>query len=404
MISELLPSSSKDFSLVFPHRRQESWKYLDLQALEGMNWNLTSSPELSSKDLTSIEDLKIPGAIHIVFCNGFYQPELSSIEEIEGLRLTQEKKPFSDKGRDNYFSALSSLLSDSIFSIHVESGVEIELPLQIIDWSFLSEGLVKNQGFFSPQHIQIQLESNSQLKILSTFPENDNGFVLRSQLIDVLVSSEAELHLCQCHKGSKGSNKELNFYSMNHIRVQQEEKSSFFFVGADLQNQFVRNEIEVSVNGSFCETSVDGFYMSRDQQVVDNHTVIDQKSPHCQTHQLYKGILVDNSHGIFDGKIIIRKDSQKIEAEQLNNNLLIGSKARVDTKPNLEIFADDVKASHGATIGQLEEQELFYLQSRGISHQEALRMVSFGFLADVSYRIKDKKIRAFVEQSLKEFF
>ena len=401
MISDLLPTSVKDFSVEFPHRRQESWRYLDLTSLKSASWVLPSSLQASDEALEQIEKLKLPEALHLVFFNGLYKPELSSVEKVEGLTFNEKKreeeKKSIDQSNKNYFSVLSSLLSESLFEISVESEVQMAQPLQVIHYFESDQNLAKDQATFSPQYLQIHLAENSQLKILTTFPEKGRDLALRSQLMDITVSRGAELHLCQCHTGLKS-------YLMNHIRVQQEEKSSFFFVEADLQNEFVRNEVDVSVEGSFCETSVDGFYLTRNDQVVDNHTVIDQKKPQCQTHQLYKGILTDRSHGIFDGKIIIRKDSQKIEAEQLNNNLLVGSQARMDTKPNLEIFADDVKASHGATVGQLEEQELFYLQSRGISRNEALQMVSFGFLADVSYRIKDQKIRHFVEECLKELF
>jgi Fe-S cluster assembly protein SufD len=167
-----------------------------------------------------------------------------------------------------------------------------------------------------------------------------------------------------------------------------------------LGGALVRNEVRVRFDGEYAEATVNGLYMAQGKQHIDNFTVIDHAQPNCASHELYKGILDGQAHGVFNGKIFVRKDAQKTDAKQTNKVLLLSDDATINTKPQLEIFADDVKCTHGATIGQLDAAQLFYLQSRGIGLEQARRLLTFAFANDIVNRIKIEAVRDELESRI----
>jgi Fe-S cluster assembly protein SufD len=203
--------------------------------------------------------------------------------------------------------------------------------------------------------------------------------------------------------------------SLEHYRLQRESNQAFHVTttaaelgrssrydttSINLGAQLARHDISVVMDHEGAETSVDGLYMVGSDQHTDTHSVIDHKQPHCNSHQLYKGILDGNGRAVFNGKIFVREGAQKTDAMQTNKNLLLSDKARVDTKPQLEIFADDVKCAHGAAVGQIDQEELFYLETRGIAPELGRNLLTYGFAEEVIAKIKIESIRLELDETV----
>jgi len=202
---------------------------------------------------------------------------------------------------------------------------------------------------------------------------------------------------------------------VDHVKVNQESLSAFHVATMQIQlarssnftsqsftfgGGFVRNDVNAVLGGEGIECTLNGLYLAEGRRLVDNHTAIDHAMPHCDSHELYKGILNDRAHGVFNGKILVRQDAQKTDAKQTNKTLLLSDDAQINTKPQLEIFADDVKCTHGATVGQIDSGQLFYLRSRGIPEAEARNMLVYAFANDLIHRIKVEPLRAQLEEVL----
>ncbi len=192
----------------------------------------------------------------------------------------------------------------------------------------------------------------------------------------------------------------MDAFHIANTQVAQARASRFTTHSVSLGGNLVRNEVRVRFDDEGCEATVNGLYLGSGKQHVDNYTVIDHAKPHCNSHELYKGILDDQAHGVFNGKIFVRPDAQKTDAKQTNKVLLLSDNATINTKPQLEIFADDVKCTHGATIGQLDAESIFYLRSRGIGEMEARALLTYAFANDILGRIKIEAIRSELEQQV----
>jgi Fe-S cluster assembly protein SufD len=171
-----------------------------------------------------------------------------------------------------------------------------------------------------------------------------------------------------------------------------------------LNGALVRNNLNIDVNGQNCETHLNGAYLLKNKQHVDNHSIVDHKVPNCESHELYKGVIDDNSTAVFNGKVFVRPDAQKINAFQSNGNVLLSDSASINSKPELEIYADDVKCSHGSTTGQLDEEAVFYLRARGLSEKSARHLMVAAFIGDVLDKITNENVKTFTHNILKERF
>jgi Fe-S cluster assembly protein SufD len=189
-------------------------------------------------------------------------------------------------------------------------------------------------------------------------------------------------------------------FHMATLQVQQDRSSNFSSHNIALGGSLARNDVNIVLDAEGCECTLNGLYMAGGRQLIDNHTRIDHAKPHCTSHELYKGILDDQARGVFNGKIYVHQDAQKTDAKQTNRTLLLSEDAVINTKPQLEIFADDVKCTHGASIGQLAEEAIFYLRSRGIGKEDARSLLTFAFANDIIGRIKLEPIRVQLEKTL----
>ena len=284
--------------------------------------------------------------------------------------------------REPVFAALNNALSTDGSYIHIPAKTVMPGFIHIVHVTNSSDKLL------NPARSIIYLEKNSEVTVLeSHICFSDEPIYLSVGLTDIFLEENAVLHYC---KGVKESNKAFN---INTTRVWQESNSNFNGFSFTAGGSISRNNLDVVLNGQGINAQLDGLYAPYGTQLVDNHTSVDHKLPHCTSNQLYKGILNGASRAIFNGKIFVRPPAQGTNSYQLNKNLLLGKDCGVDTKPQLEISADDVKCTHGATIGQLNEDELFYLQARGILKKTAVKMLARGFVDDIINRIPSPIIR-----------
>jgi Fe-S cluster assembly protein SufD len=378
----------KTFS--FPTRKTEDWKYTSLNALTKENYNQAiDHSNINTADVNAFEalyDVAELNANRLVFVNGVYQSELSNIEPQTGVTLVTfanataaqqaeiaEKIGTLAEVDRNLFTALNNAqVNDGVY-LNVEKNVQVIKPVQVVH---ITKAQASAGSAFSRCLVQLGVHANATLieQFVSTDQQQN---VLFNQTTEAVIGDGAKL---------------------NHYRLNSEHESSLHFGGVyvDLNRdsqfesyqillggQIKRLDVLVnhSVGGSHCEMT--GVYLPKNNQQVDIHSYIEHKAPNCTTNENYRGIMADQSKAVFNGRIHIHKDAQKTLAELSNKNLLLSNKAQINTKPELEIYADDVRCAHGATVAQLNETAKFYLRSRGISAQEADIILSFGFINEL---------------------
>jgi Fe-S cluster assembly protein SufD len=385
-------------ALSLPTSRTEDWRFTNIAALLKESFALGTVQSVDPKNLPPLCD---PAAVRLTFVNGAFAPSLSKLEPIGGVQcgsladpresadaVTAQLARVADDTNLVFTALNTAVLSDGAYVL-VNDDAVIERPIEIL---YLTQPTAKPQA--SLPRTLVVLGKNSQATVVERFLGLGEGKALTNAVAEFAIAENANL---------------------DHVRIQQENRQTFHLSNAQaviarhgqftthslmLGGSLVRNEVRVRFEDENAEATVNGLYLARGTQHVDNHTVIDHAKPHCNSHELYKGILADTSHGVFNGKIFVRKDAQKTDAKQTNKVLLLSDDATINTKPQLEIFADDVKCTHGATIGQLDDTQTFYLQSRGIGRDEAKRILTFAFANDIVGRIKLPAIRDEIEEIL----
>ena len=274
------------------------------------------------------------------------------------------------------------------FSLRVDANAVPDKPLHIVHVYTADRNLL-----VQPRHTVI-VNRNAALtvieSVISSLPA-DGPKILVNSLAEIMIEQDAQLEHILIQ--TAGPSTRL----IHHTTVRQKRQSLFNNFTITLPgSELVRNELHVRMEEEYSETHLYGLYLTGGRQLVDNHTLVDHQKPSCQSNELYKGVLLDQSTGVFNGKIYVHKDAQKTNAFQQNNNLVIGDRATIDSKPQLEIFADDVKCSHGSTVGQFSEEALFYLRSRGIGEQAAKGLLINAFAFDVTEKIRIPALRSHI--------
>lgn len=261
----------------------------------------------------------------------------------------------------------------------------IEIKLSKKEPLYLNQKYNKNTA--QSIHQKIVVGENIHAEILFNHASEDETACFTNIFTEIVLEKNAKLCIYKKQRLNKNS------FLIDFIQVNQAEESVFNSFTLDNGATLSRTDFIVNLNAPHAEANLQGVYLTKDEQIADHHSVIHHHAPHCQSKQHYRGILQDKSKAIFNGKVIFEKDAQKSVTQQLNKNLLLSNQAEIDTKPELEIYADDVKASHGATVGQLDQQALFYLQARGIHLQEAKGLLMEGFLKEVFLTIENKELQ-----------
>ena len=279
--------------------------------------------------------------------------------------------------------------------IHVAKNAVIEKPVYLIHLAAPGE----TPTFSSYLNIAIAEQSSEASFIEGLFElPGAEGTYFNNLVNRFRVKPNAHIHHYRLQQeGREG-------FLISNADVEQDGDSTFSSYAIDLGGRLVRNNLVTTLNNPGTGTNFYGVYFAKGEQHIDNHTFIDHAVPHCISNELYKGILTDKAHGVFNGKVMVRRDAQKTNAFQQNSSLVLSDKAQMDSKPQLEIFADDVRCSHGATIGQLDESAVFYLRSRGLSDDQARFMLQQAFLEEVIEFMKLEPVRAFAEQLILEKF
>ena len=367
-----------------PTNKDEEWKYTSLKQLVSNDFSVEAEGEKISQDELDKSTLKTKH--QIIFLNG----EMVKKPEIDGVLVTS----YTDKNPSfvDAFTALNAAYANNGYRIHVEKNVHLKDSIEVI---FLSKNTTNN---FIQYRNRIDLNENSSIKIIEHFKCLDKNLCFTNSLTNINLdkSSNIEFNKLQNHNDFQ--------IVVDNTIINQDEKSYSTINTLLLGGKFTRNNLSFYQNGEYCESNMNGVVILNNNEFGDNHTYVDHKNANCESNELYKGIYLDKSKGVFNGKIMVRPDAQKINAFQANNNLLLSENSSINSKPQLEIYADDVKCSHGCTIGQLDDNALFYMRTRGISKEDAKTILTFAFaseaiekltideLADITKKEMEKKL------------
>jgi Fe-S cluster assembly protein SufD len=297
--------------------------------------------------------------------------------------------------RNGFVSLNTALAEDGLF-VHVPAGVSVKHPIEVLHITTNA----KSERTMQHMRQMIIVEKGANVTVFETYAnQSEADKTLVNIVNEFVVDENANLEYY------KIQNENDQAVQINQTEVQQARDSVFFSTILTSGGALVRNDLNARVNASNCETHFNGLYLGENKSVIDNHTIVDHKFPHTFSSELYKGIMTDSSKAVFNGRIFVREDAQKTNAYQTNRNILLTEDATVNTKPQLEIWADDVRCSHGATTGQLDKNAIFYLRSRGLSKDDARKFLLKAFTAEVIDTIKDEQIAehfdAVLQQKLK---
>lgn len=387
----------------FPTRRDENWKYTSINPL--LQLPLQDSYPVAV-DAETINGLAVPGldACRLVLVNGILQTELSDLDKLpEGMTLLRLEEALEDaelqatvkemleasvQDGHNPFSALNVAFAKNGFFLKVAANAVVERPLHIMHLAAPTEGPV----FINPL-LLVTTGIHSEATVVETYQalEGADEAYFTNVLTRVSVGVNAHFHHYRIQRESETAN------LISNIEVYQQQDSTYSSYLVDVGGALVRNNLNTILKGQNTMTNYYGVYVAKGKQHIDNQTFLDHALPHCGSNELYKGILDDRGRGVFNGKVIVRQDAQKTNAFQQNSSLVLSKTAAMDTKPQLEIYADDVRCSHGATIGQLDEASVFYLRSRGIKEQQARQLLQQAFLLEVVENMPIDAVREYAE-------
>jgi len=388
--------------LGLPTTKHEEWKYTSLEPLARTTFKPALPARLGLERLAPL-GLAWLAENRLVCVNGCFSPELSFLQKLpQRVRagslsdaLTRERELVAPHlGRyaaydEHAFVALNTaFMRDGVF-VWVPKGTVVEKPIHLV---FLTVG--KDGPTVSQPRNLIVLEENSEAAILESYLGLDDNGYFTNGVTEVVLADNAVLDHTKIERESQGA------FHIANLQVQQGRSARFFSHVVSTGGSLVRNEVNTVLGGEGGECSLDGLFVVDASQHVDNRTRIDHVRPHGSSRELYKGVLGGAARGIFNGKIYVHKNAAKTDAKQTNNNLLLSKNASVDTKPQLEIYNNDVKCTHGSTIGQIDGRALFYLRSRGLAQAEAQRILTFAFASEVIGRIKLERLRLQLENWL----
>lgn len=373
-----------------PGKKNEDYKYTNFTRV--LEKNFTDFAGNSESNTESLKAL-VPrlSTIQLVFVNGVLSEALSAYELPEGVSVEDlSKSNFAEdasieKDTDEFALLNTSNLSNGK-AITLSKSALVETPIVLVHMTDSS----KNQAATHPR-IFIRAEENSQATIVELFIGNGDATSFTNAVTEIKCESHSVVNYI------KIGNEKDNQLHVGNTNVDVAGNAIFSAVTANFGGQMVRNNLHIALHDSNSESNLYGLYMSDNKEHIDNHTVVDHQMPNCNSNELYKGIMNGHSRGVFNGKIYVQQDAQVTNAFQSNKNILLSDDASINTKPQLEIWADDVKCSHGCTTGKLDKEQLFYLKSRGIDEMSAKTLLVTAFANEVLEQIKDKQVRAYVQ-------
>jgi Fe-S cluster assembly protein SufD len=371
--------------LEVPTTRVEDWKYTRTARLTNEPWKLATTAQTVDPASWMIPGLETD---LVVFVDGCFRADLS-VASPRGFTLLENEFTPTECSFDNVFTALNVARATGCIQLNVPKNSVLIKTIHFLHIQTTPDAL-------SMPVLDVHIESGAQAHIVETFGNLTTGKTLQIRTACISVAPNAQL------TWDKVQMESAEHFLLNNEQVHLSDDARFTINTLTIDGQWVRNNLSIALDGGNIEANLNGCYLPREGQFVDNHTKVDHRKAHSNSHELYKGVLNGQSTGVFNGKVYVRQDAQKTNAYQSNANVLLSDDAQMNTKPELEIYADDVKCSHGTTTGQMDENAIFYLRSRGMSVESAQRLLTSAFIVDVMNKVKSEPVRSYVLALLEE--
>lgn len=384
--------------LGIPGTRHEEWKYTNIKTKLPESISLLPAAAGAAPDFH-----KFSGATgnKLVFINGNFSKEHSTLLPQAGVTICSLAEAFKTHAtlienyygklvqfNEEHFAALNTAFATDGAFIYLERNAVVDSPVYLIHVFNSAESFVQSRNL-------LVLETGSNLQVIEDF-QNVGSEAYSNHVTEVYVGANANINISHLQTGT------VNTTAVHTIEADIQRDGRFTCNTITLEGKLIRNNTNARFKGENAEAHLNGLYFGKDSAILDNHLLVDHQVPNCQSNQLYKGILDDEATGVFNGKIFVKLDAQKTNAFQSSKAILLSDNAAINTKPQLEIFADDVKCSHGAAIGQLGGDEVFYLRSRGIPEKEARAMLTYAFANDIIQAITVEEVQTYLSALLQQ--
>lgn len=408
-LKDLRENASQEFSAIgFPTLKDEDWRFTNLAPIARNKFSIVEEGK-SIPGKKEIQDLSIPGldAARLVFINGHFSSENSDIGELPvGVvvcslsdAISENKKniedylgQYAEYERQSFIALNTTLFEDGLY-IYVPRSVAFERPVYAL---FISTD--EDVQSIVNQRNLIIAEDNTELKVIEHYVSTSDNVHFSNVVTEAFAGENCNLehYLLECES--------TKAFNISTLRVEQRRNSNIKSHSVLLGGALVRNNVHPVLGGEGSHSLINGLYMATGRQHMDNFMRVEHASPHCDSRQFYNGVLDQKSRGVFHGRIVVHENAAKTDAKQTNKNLLLTDTAQVDTKPQLEIYNEDVKCTHGATIGQMDEDAIFYLQSRGIPKEDARTIMLRAFTAQSISNMDLEPVRSYLESKVEDWF
>jgi Fe-S cluster assembly protein SufD len=394
---------SRFAELGFPTQRDEDWRFTNVTPIMKLPFQPVFQYSRDGLTAESLGQLSFAGldCSRLVFVNGHYSAELSSVQpQPGGIQVTNLASALAidtgiieshlghyAHGENHAFAALNTAFFQDGAFIFAPKGAVVEKPVHLL---FISTS--DDAGSTSHPRNLVIAGPNSKLTVIESYIGRTNAPYFTNAVTEVIAEGNAKVEHC------KFQDESLPAFHMAFLHAQLGKECNFISHSIATGARLSRNNIKVVLDAEGVECILNGLYVTKADQLADHHMIVEHAKPHCNSHEYYNGILDDRSKGVFHGRILVRPQAQKTDAKQTNKNLLLSDAATIDTKPQLEIYADDVKCTHGATIGQLDEDSIFYLRTRGIGAETARHMLIHAFAGEIIGRIRCAPVREELDQ------
>jgi Fe-S cluster assembly protein SufD len=391
-------------TLGFPTTRLEEWKYTNVTPITRIPFQ-QAKPLVQALAAETLAAATIPGlaSAQLVYINGHFRPELSTLQALpKGVQVGSLAQALSTRPaaveahlaryasfEEQAFVALNTAFMQDGAYVYVPRGCVVEVPIHVV---FIS--LPAGEAMVSHPRNLLVFEDSTQATVIESYIGLGRDVYLTNAVTECVVGENAAVEHCTLEWESTSA------FHIATLQIQQTRSSNFVSHAVASGGALVRRDINVVLDGEGAENTLNGLFMATAQQHLDHHTRIDHVRPHCTSREFYKGILDGHGRGVFNGKIVVHKDAHQTDAIQTNKNLLLSADASIDTKPQLEIFNNDVKCSHGSTIGRLDENSLFYLRTRGLEAGEARRLLTYAFASELVNRIHVDALRTTLNERI----
>ena len=391
-------------ALGFPGRKDEAWKYTNITRVINRGYDLFLGQPEAEVSQEDVDALRIPDLeAHVVaLVNGRYDEDLSAVGTLpDGVLVTSLQRAAEAHAdlfnahyaqyasfEDEAFTALNTAFAQDGLFVYVPENAVVETPVHVINLVAADDDLLVHP------RLLVVVEAGAQFKMVQTGRSLGTGRTFTNVVTEAFVGRSAHVDIYEVQEDEDHASQVTN------LQAYQEDDSVFRTSAFTFGGDVIRNNLNILPNGQHCESHLYGLFLADGASHIDSHTFVDHARPDCFSNELYKGILNDRATGVFNGKVLVRQDAQRINAYQSNKSIVLNDTAQMYSKPELEIYADDVQCSHGATSGQLDDEGIFYLRSRGLSEERARAIMLTAFARDVVDTIAIDPLQAFVDQKL----